>query len=80
MGQRRDRLDKRLNRQKVTRQGNSIKKEASRNRIDSCNLELLKKGEFPYTPGLMSWLSVKLNKKASQIQPADVKAFLTASK
>jgi len=80
MGQRRDRLDKRLDRQKVTRQGNSIKKQASRDRLDVCNMELLKKGEFPYTAGLMSWLSVKLNKKASQIQAADVKAFLKTAK
>jgi hypothetical protein len=76
MGQRRDRLDKRIDRQIVTRKKNSLDKAAERLRRDQKMLDLIKSGEFPYTPGIMSWLSVHLGKKAAQITPEDVKILL----
>ena len=40
-------------------------------------LGILKSGELPYTPGVMSWLSVKLGKKAAKITQKDVTALIS---
>lgn len=80
MGRRRDRLDKRLANQIATRQKNSVKKHEESARRDRQMKELLKKGSFPYTPGILSWASVKLNKKAAEITEEDIKTLIyTAS-
>lgn len=76
MGQRRDRLDKRLARAKATRQRNSLSKAKENNRRDELNLSLLKSGQFPYTPNLMNWASVKLGKKTSRLTESDVASLL----
>ncbi|MBN1436224.1 MAG: hypothetical protein JW936_04050 [Sedimentisphaerales bacterium] len=76
MGRRRDRLNKRLANATQTRQENSLRKERQHARTDAVMLDLLKKGDLPYTPGTMSWLSVKLGKKASRITTEDVKSLL----
>ena len=76
MGQRRDRLNKRLANAIVTRRVNSTKKEAERCRREQQMIAIMKQSQFPYTPGVMSWLSVKLDKKSSQIIAADVKPLL----
>jgi len=76
MGQRRDRLDKRLANATITRQVNSLKKAKEQSRRDLIMLSILKEGQFPYTPGMMSWLSGKLAKKASRITEEDVKNLL----
>lgn len=76
MGQRRDRLDKRLAVAKVTRQKNSLKKGMERIRREKQMFSLLKAGKLPYTPGVMSWLSERLDKKTTQITQADIKALL----
>lgn len=76
MGQRRDRLNKRLERATATRRTNSVQKAAASRRRDTQMLTLLKEGQFPYTPGIMSWLSRHLGKKASRITAADVKPLL----
>jgi len=76
MGQRRDRLDGRLERATVTRQVNSTRKALERNRRDAQMIELMKAQPFPYTPGVMSWLSAKLGKRASRITPQDVAVLL----
>lgn len=76
MGQRRDRLDGRLAKAKETRQVNSLKKAKEQSRRETQIVKILKDRQFPYTPGVMSWLSVKLDKKASLITPADVKGLL----
>ena len=72
MGQRRDFLDKRIANQIKTRRINSKVKDAERDRREVAMLKILKQGELPYTPGVMSWLSVKLGKKASRITQKDV--------
>ncbi len=76
MGQRRDRLDGRMENQKITRNENSLKKdkEAVRRREDI--VKLINAGTFPYTPTVMSWLSMEMGKKSSQLTEAEVKAFL----
>jgi len=76
MGQRRDFLDKRIANQIKTRRIKSRMKESERDRREAAMLGILKNGELPYTPGVMSWLSVKLGKKASRITPKDVKTLI----
>ncbi len=76
MGQRRDFLDKRIANQIKTRRINSRVKDAERDRREVAMLKILKQGELPYTPGVMSWLSVKLGKKASRITQKDIKALV----
>lgn len=76
MGQRRDRLDKRLARAKATRQVNSVAKAKENGRRDTLNLTLLKQGQFPYTPNLMNWAGLKLGKKSSRLTEADIKTLL----
>ncbi|MFO0938947.1 MAG: hypothetical protein U0798_20785 [Gemmataceae bacterium] len=34
---------------------------------------LLKKGTYPYTPAIMSWVCVQLNKKVSQVTAEECK-------
>ena len=76
MGRRRDRLDKRMAGQTATRRVNSMIKtnERARRKVDL--LKIVAAGELPYTPGVMSWLSVELDKKSSRITADDVKALL----
>jgi hypothetical protein len=76
MGRRRDRLNKRLARAIVTRRENSMTKTKERTRRDEQMQVILKKGELPYTPGVMSWLSGQLGKKASLVTSEDVKSLL----
>jgi len=76
MGRRRDRLNKRLARAITTRHENSLKKAKEQSRRDQQMHDILKQGQLPYTPGVMSWLSGQLNKKASRITTEDVKALL----
>lgn len=76
MGQRRDRLDKRMANQTATRRVNSVIKQKERARREEDIITILGNGELPYTPGIMSWLSVKLDKKSSRITSDDVKALL----
>ena len=75
MGQRRDRLDKRLARAKKTRQRNSFSKAKEIARRDELNLTLVKEGQFPYTPDLMNWIGRKLGKKTARLTEADVKSL-----
>ena len=42
-------------------------------------LGYVQKGKLPYLPGVMSWLSSKLNKPSKQITQADVNQLVTAS-
>ena len=76
MGQRRDFLDKRIANQIKTRRIKSRVKDAERDRREIAMIKILTEGELPYTPGVMSWLSVKLGKKASKITRNDVTALV----
>lgn len=62
---------------RITRAKNSIRKRKERNNRDKRMAALIQKSTFPYTPAVMSWLSVKLGKPASQITPDDVKTAVS---
>ncbi len=77
MGQRRERMDKRLARQTATRQRNSGRKEASRQRRDQHMLAVLKQSpKGPYTTAVLNWMGEKLGKKSSRVTADDVKTLL----
>lgn len=69
------RKSRRLSRQAQaaeTKEGNLRRKATERANRDARLLERVKSGVLPYTPEVMSWLSVKLGKKSSKITPEDV--------
>jgi hypothetical protein len=61
---------------RVTRAANSLLKRKERANRDERMAGLIRKGTFPYLPAIMSWLSEKLGKPASQIKPEDVKTVV----
>lgn len=79
MGDRRDRLNKRIARATATRRRNSVTKAKEHDRREVQMVELLKGGQLPYTPAVMSWLSGRLGLKASRITSEDVKSFLAGA-
>jgi len=58
---------------------NAIRKARARLSRDRTMLELVKARPLPYVPGVMSWLSARLDKPASQITQADVDALNASS-
>jgi hypothetical protein len=55
---------------------NGMDKRKERARRDLRMKELVKKGKLPYTPPVMSWLSVQLKKPSRQITQAEVDKLL----
>jgi hypothetical protein len=78
MGARRIRREQRQFDQKLSRRVNGMKKTKERARRDLRMREIITKGKFPYTPGVMSWLSVQLDKPSTKIAEDDVKKLLAA--
>ena len=76
MGRRRDRLDGRRERATTTRRENSQRKAKECSRREEQIKDILRDGKLPYTPGVMSWASQKLGKKASKITSEDIKTLL----
>ena len=74
------RMDRARANGKVTRVENGHLKRKARQARDKRMHELLAKGTFPYTPGIMSWVSVKLAKPTTQITADDVKSVAHAPK
>lgn len=72
MGQRGLKRELRQTKQKESRKRNGILKVKERARRDARMTEVVKKGKLPYTPAVMSWLSVKLDKQSSRITQADI--------
>jgi hypothetical protein len=72
MGARRIRREQRQFDMALSRRTNSPRKTAERARRDARMIETVKKGKLPYTPPVMSWLSVKLDKPSRQITQQDV--------
>jgi hypothetical protein len=60
---------------RITRSENSALKIKARANRDARMKELLKKGKFPYTPAIMSWVSVKLGKPARLVTETEVLAL-----
>jgi hypothetical protein len=76
MGIRRKRLDMRIDDQAVSRTVNGHLKTKERARRQARMVELLKKGTFPYTSAVRSFLSVELGTPASRLTAEDVKSYL----
>jgi hypothetical protein len=76
MGARRIRREQVASDQILSRHENGFRKDKERIRRDSRMLGLVKKGKFPYTPSIRSWLSVQLDKPGSKITEADVKKLV----
>ncbi|MFO0878084.1 MAG: hypothetical protein U0840_12100 [Gemmataceae bacterium] len=78
MGARRKRRDRRQFDMKLSRRVNGALKNDERVRREKRMHEILQNHKFPYTPSIMSWLSVKLDKPSTKIVEADVKQLLAA--
>jgi hypothetical protein len=76
MGARRIRREQRRADMAESRYRNGIAKRKERDRRDARMRETLKKGKLPYTPPVMSWLSVQLGKRSRLITQADVDRLL----
>jgi hypothetical protein len=76
MGARRIRREQVALDQKVSRRVNGTRKTKERARRDSRMHEIIQKGTFPFTPSVMSWVSVQLGKPTAKIAQADVQGLL----
>ena len=76
MGARRIRREQRAADMAESRRVNSKYKDKERIRRDLRMLGLLQQGKKPFTPVLLSWLSVRLDKPASRITDSDVNRVL----
>lgn len=61
---------------KVTKLANRRVKAKERARREARMIETIKKGSLPYTPDVMSWLSVRLGKKSAGITETDLTALV----
>jgi len=77
MGARRIRREQRQVDMAESRHRNGIRKAKERDRRQIRMLEIVKKGQLPYTPPVLSWLSAKLDKPGRLITADDVKKLLT---
>jgi hypothetical protein len=64
--------------QRKSRIINGHAKRKERIRKDKRMLDIVKAGKLPYTPPIMSWLSVQIDKRSSLIKQEDVDNFLKA--
>jgi hypothetical protein len=76
MGARRIRREQRREDMAASRIVNGMAKRKERARRDLRMKELIKKGKLPFTPPIMSWLSVHLNKPSKQITQSEVDKLL----
>jgi hypothetical protein len=76
MGARRIRREQRRVDMAESRHRNGILKTKERARRETRLLAALKKSKLPYSPTVMSWLSVKLDKPGRLITQADVDRLL----
>ena len=72
---RKRRLARRRSDMQQSRIENGHRKRDERNRRDATMKSLIQKGSLPYTPTILSWLSVQLNKPGRLITAEDVKKF-----
>jgi hypothetical protein len=79
MGARRIRREQRRYDMAMSRKTNGTRKDKERARRRTRMLEILKKGKMPYTPAVLSWLSVELDKPSARIVQADVDKILTGA-
>lgn len=72
MGARRIRREQRREDMAASRRRNGPRKVKERARRQKRMLELIQASKMPYTPAVLSWLSVELDKPSRQITQADV--------
>src|SRR4051812_10675365 len=72
MGARRIRREQRRFDMAESRRTNGMRKMKERDRRRKRMVEVLQKGQLPFTPPVMSWLSATLNKPSRLIVQADV--------
>jgi hypothetical protein len=77
MGARRVRRMQRRVDMAESRLRNGFLKVKERSRRDASMLDTIKKGKLPFTPPVMSWLSVRIDKPSRLITQADVDKVLT---
>lgn len=77
MGARRIRREQRQVDMATSRIDNGHKKKKERVRRDARMLELVKAHKLPYTPTVLSWLSVQLDKPATRITQDDVNKLVS---
>ena len=77
MGARRIRREQRQVDMAESRLRNGAVKVKERARRDARMLETVKNGKLPYTPPVLSWLSVQVNKPGRLITQEDVQKLLT---
>jgi len=77
MGARRIRREQKQVDMAESRYRNGIRKVKERARRDIRMKEIVKKGQLPYTPPVLSWLSMQLDKPGRLITPDDVTKLLT---
>jgi hypothetical protein len=78
MGARRIRREQRRYDMALSRRTNSPRKVAERERRDTRMIDTVKKGKLPYTPPVMSWLSVQLDKPSRLITQQDIDKLVSA--
>jgi hypothetical protein len=76
MGARRIRREQRQVDMAASRHDNGKRKVKERARRDSRMRGLVSRGQLPYTPPVLSWLSAQLDKPGRLITAEDVKKFL----
>lgn len=69
------RMDRARANGKISRIENGHLKRKERTNRDKKMAELIKKGPFPYTPAVQSWVSVKLGKPFTQVTEAEAKGL-----
>ncbi|MCZ2343757.1 MAG: hypothetical protein LC104_18465 [Bacteroidales bacterium] len=69
------RMDRMRDKAAISRTVNGLLKRKERKNRDARMKELLQKGTFPYTPAIMSWVSVQLNKPTTLITAEEARAL-----
>lgn len=69
------RMDRARKNGKASRIENGTRKRKERAKRKERMLELIKKGSYPFTPAIMSWVSTELGKPTNQLTDAEVKAL-----
>ena len=69
------RMDRARDKAAVTRTENGPRKRRERVNRDAKMAELIRKGTFPYTPAVMSWVSARLDTPTRQITAEQVLAL-----
>jgi hypothetical protein len=78
MGARRIRREQRQFDMALSRRTNGLLKMKERVRRKARMLEIIKQGKFPYTPSVMSWISVELDTPTVRITQSHVDELVAA--